>query len=172
MMHFNYLSLYSLLHVTPGGCSLWCTSTICPYSSCCTLRQETVAYDAVQLLVLIAHVARVTWSRRIKLSPFVCGCLLLKGEREIQSSGAVWQWRWAWALIPYPSIPQSLINHTNSVDVKHHERRRREREPHVLFKCTDWTDHFKPFKTHWVAWDSLFALEAWECYTRERAGAF
>ena len=30
-----------------------------------------------------------------------------------------------WALIPYPIFSLSLINHTVSMDVKHHERRRR-----------------------------------------------
>ena len=36
----------------------------------------------------------------------------------VQSSGAVWTGRWAWALVPYPFVPLSLINHTVSVDVK------------------------------------------------------
>ena len=49
-------------------------------------------------------------------------------EHGSQSSGFVWTGRWAWALrIPYPILPPSLINHTVSVDVKHHDRRRRRR---------------------------------------------
>ena len=44
---------------------------------------------------------------------------------RVQSSGAVWTGRWAWALVPYPFLPLSLMNHTVSVDVKPHEWRRR-----------------------------------------------
>ena len=35
--------------------------------------------------------------------------------------------RWSWVLIPYPILPQPLINDTVSVDVKHHEKRRPNR---------------------------------------------
>ena len=45
---------------------------------------------------------------------------------NLQSSGAVWIGRWwAWVLIPYPILPLSLISRTVSVDVKHHEWRRK-----------------------------------------------
>ena len=30
---------------------------------------------------------------------------------------------------------------------KKKKKKKKKREPHVLFKCNDWTDHFKPFKT-------------------------
>ena len=33
--------------------------------------------------------------------------------------------RWAWALIPYPTLPPSLISLVVSVDAKYHERRKR-----------------------------------------------
>ena len=38
--------------------------------------------------------------------------------------------RWAWtvSLIPYPTLPPSLINRMVSVDVKHHNRRREKKE--------------------------------------------
>ena len=37
--------------------------------------------------------------------------------------GVVWTQRWAWALIPYPSLPRSLILLVILMDIKHHESR-------------------------------------------------
>ena len=44
---------------------------------------------------------------------------------NLQSSGAVWTGRWAWVLVTCPILPPSLISRTVSVDVKHHEGRRK-----------------------------------------------
>ena len=39
------------------------------------------------------------------------------------------------ALIRYPILASSLVNHTVSVDVKHHERKRRRRQTKEFWSC-------------------------------------
>ena len=39
---------------------------------------------------------------------------------------------WARALIPYPILPPFLINHTLTVDVKHHERKKDTRASELM----------------------------------------
>ena len=42
-----------------------------------------------------------------------------------QSPGDVCTGWWALVLIPYPILPLSQISHTVSVDIKHHEKRKK-----------------------------------------------
>ena len=71
-------------------------------------------------------------------------------DNREKCSGALWTAKWAWAPIPYPSLPTSLMNHTVSVDVKHHEIRRSAcletgRRGQELCQTRSWALAFNPY---------------------------
>ena len=67
---------------------------------------------------------------------FQCQWQFLIAALHLQSSGDVSTGKQAWTLIPYPILPPSLISHTVSVDIKHHERSE-EIQPSELRGCVN-----------------------------------